>query len=276
MNTNNINQTPINENQVPYYQAVNTWFVNFDWFDLTSCGLLYVKEYDYDNLWEIEIEATPYPFQDGWIVLSYFTRFKRCRFTLVIRAENQTELNNTIDKIKRNIVKKEKNLDILINWQYRRTLASCESINFNREIWTSILSNVDIEFVTYNPHFYLIDPVSELSDEQTTWNYNIDIQNNWTAESDYVVYIVFGVGNTGINEITLIKDWFVLGIEQSISNWDVLIIDWERKDVFYNWNPIDYSWVFLSLELWSNPMQINMNGTAHNYVVTTKFLQKYR
>lgn len=271
-NTNAMNTGPL-----PYEILSQVWLINFGGFDLTECDELYIKEYDYDNVGTIVLESSPYPFIDGGAVLSYLTTEKTLNFKMIIRAENTEELNNKMDEIKRALVKKEKPLDIVVNGKRRRTLANLTSLNFNRDLNNSqIQMDVDLQFKTLSPHFRLKDPITSSSTLQTVNFFDIDFDNQWSAPTDYQIIFVFGTGNTGIQNITLTQSWFVIWVQANINNGDVLVFDGFDFSVKLNNIEIEYTGQFQRLELWSNPITIDFDGTAWNYWVTTKFLQQYR
>lgn len=277
MNYNNLNEATINQTITPYSLLSEVWLINFAWFDMTECWRLYVRNYDYDDLWVVWLETAPYPFIDWWAVLSYLIERKTLNFKMLINADDNNDLNGIIDNLKRRLSKKEQPLDIVVNWVRRRTLASLTDLKINRQLSNQqIQTDIDITFETYSPHFWIKDPITTASTEQTTWSFAIDMDNWWSALSDYKITVIFWTGNSWIDTITLNKDWFVLSIPQTITDWDVLVIDGEKKEVLYNWVSIDYDWVFRRLDLGSNPMLLTMNWSSHNYWVTMKFLEQYK
>lgn len=271
-NTNDMNVWPI-----PYDILSEVWLINFGGFDITECDELYIREYDYDDLGEIVLEAIPYPFIDGGAVLSYLTEKKVLNFKMIIRSDTQEILNDKIDDIKRRLVRKEQPLDIVVNGKRRRTLASLTDLKFNRDLNNqSIQMDVDIQFTTYSPHFRLKDPVSASSTLQTVNFFDIDLDNDGSAPTDYEIYVIFGTWNVGITNITLTQNGFPVSANLSINDGDVVVFSSLSFQVLQNWIEKDYDWQFQRVDLGSNPMQIVMNGSNRNYGVTTKFLQQYR
>ena len=51
-------------------------------------------------------------------------------------------------------------------------------------------------FETHSPHFWLKDPITETSTLQTASFFDIDLDNQGSALSDYVITMIFGTGNS--------------------------------------------------------------------------------
>lgn len=248
--------------------------VLFNWNSLSDCWNLFAWKANYDDINQIKLETYDTPQQDwGWI-LSYFINWKAIDFTLVMKYDSETELNTAIDDLKRKLAIPEWILEITVNWERRRALVSLTSLSFNRNrSQKTVQENVQISFKAMN-FFY-----SKQADNrvfQITWNYSVDISYNWTAKSFFKTYMVFNVWNSWVNQVKITKDWYSIGVNQPINDWDVLIIDWVNKIITLNWNQIDYTGIFRRLEYWNNPFQITFNSWAVVNITTTIIYNKNR
>lgn len=236
-----------------------TWWLVFNWFTLSDCWELARDTSNYDDMNKIDIDTYEAPRIDwGW-VLWYFVRWKSMNFKIVVMKNSEAELNTAIDDIKLKLFKKEWILKIKVNGVYRQVKANLTSLSFNRDFEKpTMLTDVNLSFLA----------MENFADENATYwtevgvntpTLSLDINNTW-ARTDYSLYFIFGAG-TNTTEITIEKDWYTMTIQQAITPWDILIVDWINKQVLYNNTPIDYDWPFVQIEYGSNPILVSINWT---------------
>lgn len=232
----------------------------FNWLDLSDCWELSLDTSNHDDINQVDLDVYNAPRIDwGW-VLGFFVRWKTLNLKMIIMEDTAEELNDMIDYLKLKLFKKEWILRIKVNDKYRQIKASLTNLNFNRDFEKpTILSNVQISFRAME-NFHDEDTTYYTETWITTPTLAMDINNVW-FRVDYQLYFIFGSGIVWTDTFVIEQDWYTLTVNQAVSDWDILIIDWIEKQVLYNWVPIDYDWPFTQLENWSNPILININWT---------------
>ena len=232
----------------------------FNWVDLSDCWELAIDTSNYDDINQIDLDTYQAPRTDWGGVLWYYVRGKNINIKMIIKKNTEAELNDMIDYLKLKLFKKEWLLKIKVNWKYRQVKANLTSLDFNRDfesVW--ILSNVALSFKT----------MENFADENATYGtetgvntptLSLDINNIW-MRTDYVLYLIFGAGVVWTQNITVQKDWYTMTINQAITDWGILIIDWINKKVSYNGVDIDYDWPFVQIENGSNPVLLSIDWT---------------
>jgi len=249
------------------------WGVIFNDFNLLDCVQV-IAEWNYDDINWIQLDTYNAPRTDWGGVLWYYINGKTINFNIVIKEADEEALNTKIDALKKWLAVKNWLLQIEINWVRRVWEANLTSLTFNRDFTKkTIQNNVTATFATTN-HLYAEtgDAVSEVW--YTGNNIAFDIDNLWTTTCFYKIAMIFGSGNAWVDTISLVKDWYTLDISQTITDSDILIIDWVNKVVTLNTVAIDYDWPFTELALWSNPFEININWTT-NVDITVLFNKNY-
>jgi len=242
--------------------SLSEWGIIFNWFNLLDCAEI-VAEGNYDDINSVQLDTYNAPRIDWGGVLGYYINGKAINFNLIIKKDTETELNQTIDDIKKKLAVQEWLLEININWEYRVGKANLTALDFNRNFENkTIQSNVNISFTLTN-HLYASEWESYIELWVTSNSLALDVDNWGTTKCDFKVALVFGAGNSWVDTISIAKDWFTLSISESISDWDLLVIDWVEKQVTLNWSDIDFDWPFRQLDVGSNPMTLNINGTVN-------------
>jgi len=237
---------------------LSEWDIVFWWFNLLDCWEIYAEDGNYDDINKFDISTYNAPRIDWWWLLWYYINWKQIDFRIILRADNETDLNNKIDEMKKKLAKPNQDLKIKINWEYRVWEASLNKFEVNRDFSEgTIQSNIQIWFIA-NTHWESNNSSITTYNNVTT-NINMDIENNWTTSCDYIITIVFSPGSSWVDNIIIEKDWYELEINQSVSPWDVIVINWIEKEVLYMMTEIDYDWVFRQLEVGSNPIILKLN-----------------
>jgi len=232
----------------------------FNGFDISNCWTLSIDTANYDDMNRIALDTYDSPRIDWGGVLWYFVNGKILNIKLIVIQDTEEELNTMIDTLKLKLFKKEWDLKVLINWTYRTIKCSLTSLNFNRDFEKKgILTNVVMSFTAMN----------NFQDEVATYNtevwvatptLSLDIDNTW-ARTDYQVYMIFGAGVAWTNSITLGQDWYTLTVNETIADWDILVLDGIEKQVVLNGVAVDYDWPFVQIQNGSNPILISINWT---------------
>ncbi len=245
----------------------------FNWFNLLDCTE-FVAEWNYDDINSVQLDTYNAPRVDwGW-VLGYYINGKQVEFKLIMSADTEEKLNDNMDLLKKELAVEDWMLEISINWEYRRWEANLTALNFNRDFEkTTIQNNITLSFNMTN-HLYAETSDAITEGAVTSSPLHMDIDNEWTTKCFYKVALIFWIGNVGVNTIRIDHDWFFIEINQTMSDWDILLIDWVNKEVLHNTTNLDYDWVFTELNTDSNPMVVTINWTL-NVDVTILFNKNY-
>jgi hypothetical protein len=251
---------------------VQTGWIIFNWFNLLDCWEI-VAEGNYDDINWVQIDTYKIPREDGNWLLWYYINGKQINFKLIIKEDTEEALNIKIDEVKKKLTKKDWELKIRVNGEYRTQKAYLSNMEFNRD-WEkkTIQNNISFWF-TLLDHFYS-DAGTVVTEFNVTWNKAFDLENKGTASCFFKAVMIFWNSNAWVNMVRIDKDWYFLQTNTSISNWSVLIIDGVNKEVTLNGNSIDYDWVFVEMQTWSNPLQISINW-VHNVDITILYNEMY-
>lgn len=232
----------------------------FNSFNLSDCWELSWDTSNYDDMNKIDIDTYDAPRIDGGWVLGYFVRGKSLKFSLVVKKNTEQELNEFIDDFKLKLFKKEWYLRILVNGKYRQVKASLTSLEFNRDFEKpTYLTNVSLSFMAMEN---FKDETSTYWTETSVFSPTLSLDiNNTGARTDWSLYFIFWAWVSNCDEITIQKDWYTLTINETMADWDILIVDWQTKQVLHNWVSIDYDWPFTQIDTWSNPILVSVNWT---------------
>lgn len=202
----------------------------------------------------IDFDSFEFPLTNWRWFLWYFQRWKKISFDLLIKWSTNEELNNNIDELRKAIFQPNKNLDIKTNWVVRRIKATCLSNPKSINHYNITFLKTKLDFETLEPFFYKLNYQTNSFLDKTE-NFTEEITNQWTSEALPIFFITFKNSIVWTNSIE-VEIWEnSIIINQTINTWDTLIINWETKEVKYNWTIIDYDWVFPYL--WVNWNSIN-------------------
>lgn len=258
-NTDIFNSVPLNT-WSPFANDLISDDIIFNWFWFQNENVV-TSFKDDQNLPEIELNSFQNPIIDGGAVLN--RRFASKNITLkgVLKTATASEMETLIDTFKQKTTAVEGFLDIKINGEYRRTKATCiKSDVFQRRNFDITRCPFEITFQTLDPFFYLKTKETYF-EQNVSADLNIDLAYYWNASAYPKIYMFFAWSIVWTDTISVELNWRKIDFVQSISDFDVLIIDCIDKQVTLNWNIIDYNWSFPFLEYWSNVFDININWT---------------
>lgn len=238
----------------------------FDWYNLHSNNIR-VQAVNYDDEWGIDLNIFEAPRIDWWGVLWHYWRSKDISFKLSLSSDTADWLNALIDELKMKTQTTEWRLEVEVNGVVRRVKASIVNLKFNREYYhLTFLPNVEITFRTIDPHWQKKTNTS-FSFEKTDDSQE-DIVNNGTRATNPVFYVIFKTWCSGVSQLKITIDWYAIIVSSAFVPWDLLTIDCENKIVQKNGTSIDYSWVFPTLNVGSNPV-------FFDYTFTTLFVDVF-
>lgn len=249
---------------------MQTWTFSFNWRNLDNWNSVRVISSNHDDLWSIDFQTYNTPLQDWWWVLWKYYRSKTITIVLSVSAWNAFWLNALIDEIKYETSKTEWILKIIINDVVRERTATCTSLKFNRQSFNvDRCGNVVLTFSCVNPHSHLVDRDS-ISFDSLTWTYLTSLMYEWKAESFPTLYIEVDSWSSSWMSFTL--NWYTIAITTSLTAWDIIIFDWEKKSVFVNNVEVAYTWPFTPLNYGENVYAITNSWT---YTWTLSYFTKF-
>lgn len=260
-----LNQNPANTN------APNTGNIptNISQDDIVINGFSisneFIKTFSLDDNAQVDLSAASRPQSDWSIFLSNFKTGRPIRLGIFVKGTDVADFTQKIDELRKNMFKKNVFLDHKVNWVVRRIVVNCTSS-------PKILQHYNITFLRIEATFQALEPYWFLLQNQSTSINNVsasfqeEITTIWSAPSDPVAYVIFNTTNT--TQVKM-KIWDIneIIIDHTFSNWHILKIDGEKKEVLVNDSEIDYSWIFPIMEVWTNFFEFTINWTFNANVV---------
>ena len=245
----------------PRWWTSESWMLVFNWYNLHNWISRRIINSNHDDLWKVAYETYDYPRADWWNALSKYYRTKTIVLNMSLCSPTEEWLNDLIDELKFQTSKTQWFLDIIINWIVRRREATLISLEFWRKSFNvNRLWNVVLRFECVNPLSFT------LSSNTNTYSwisgaYATEINYTWKVVAYPTIYINVS-SETNLNTFSINMNWYVFTINEEISAWNLIQIDWESKLVRIDWNVISYDWPFPAIEPWLNHIEISLNSWA--------------
>lgn len=260
LNTKQFNLIKFNE-----WKVWITWFITWEivfWdFILHKTNNISLN-YTNINSWP-SVEDNTYNKPDiNWVWLnSYFLRAKTINLNWILKWNNKEDLEKRMINMIWKLAEVNKFLQIITWWIILRARAYCKNLDNifnNRQYFHNT-------FVPFNITFQINSPFWEgVLLNSITYNINStlleEIQNLWNAEAEPIINITFNSASW-VDEIWLEFNNKNIIIQKNISVNDIIKIDSEQKNIFLNWDEIDYLGELPTLKVWSNPFVISINWT---------------
>ena len=254
-----------------WIKLFHDWVFMFNNWNLDNWSNIRVIASNHDDIWTIDFDTYKTPLQDWWWVLWKYYRTKTIEFILSVSADSEESLNDLIDEIKFQTSKTEWILKIIINWITRMRTATCVSLKFNRKSFNvNRCWNIVLTFNCVNPHSQLQNPTNESFVAQT-WTYSWVFFYVWRAESFPTLQL--SIDSWTATWMSFELNWYTITIDTSLTAWDVITFDWEKKEVLVNNTEVAYTWPFTPVIYWDNVFTIT-NEWTFSWVLSyfTKFL----
>lgn len=244
----------------------------FEWYWLQNSNII-TSETNFWNLPKIDLLTYRTPKSDWWWVIDRFYAERDIKLSWVIYWSDTEDLEDRIDAFKNVFSKKTWYLDFKVNWVYRRTKVSLiNSDIIDRRHYDITRAKFDLTFKAMEVFRYEKDHVYKAFFGTTT-NINEDITNTGSIYSDPVINILVNSATT-VTQIKA-KIWTKqITINQTISAWDIIEIDWINKQVTINWTPVDYLGSFPVIDSWVNLFDFQSNWTF-DYDIVVLYRKNY-
>lgn len=215
------------------------------------------------------INLTEVP-QWNWQILNdTFFWWREISLEWYLKADNRADLDVLIDEFKLQMSMQNKYLRWKVGWESREVLATVSDLTFwvKNNIYIKFeitFKSQDAFFSKYKQQAFLLEWISDNTRVE-------DIRNEWKVASPLVI-IAFKEDIVWTDTIKVKVRWVWIEISQSISDWDLLVIDGQKMTVKHNWTELDFDWVFPEFENGSNNTTIEINWT---YTADFNFIYKY-
>lgn len=220
-----------------------------------------------DNFPSIDFQDYPLPRIDWTWFLSRFFRSKIINITWILKHNTELDLQLLIDEFKEKLSKTNGVFKYLINWEIRKITANCTSLNIDKEFYNITWAPFTITLKTTESFFYLENNLT-VTDSSAVSPRTIQVNNNWSAISLPQCYLTFS-WVTWTNSVSLALNNRTITYSWTISNWDILLIDCQEKQLLLNWSVVEYSWTFPQLELDINSLIFTINWTfTCDYIIS--------
>jgi phage-related protein len=133
-----------------------------------------------------------------------------------------------------------------------------------------------LEFLALDPFFHDMDYTAETSENVTSLNFGITVENLGTIHARPVITVIFEAATSvtafQFNNLT---NGGVMNITHSFSAGDILVIDAEASTVTINGAQVDYDGLFPRLDYGSNNCSLVTTGSAAQFTSTISFKRSY-
>jgi len=268
-----VNKFVFNEGD-PFVLSTITDDIIFKSFWLQNANIVTSFKDDH-NLPNIDLNTYENPVIDGgWVLNRKYTN-KDITLRGVLLADTASALQTLIDNFKLKTSEVEWYLEIKVDWVYRRTKATCvKSDLFDKKHYDITRCPFEITFRTLEPFFYLRSDETVL-ESWVTANITVDISYNGTAKTYPKFLFAFNSWNTGVTQVAIALNGKTITITDTFSDWDVMIVNCETKEVLINGVDTDYSGVFPNLEYWTNIVETTFTKTTLNVDMSFLYAKNY-
>jgi len=226
---------------------------------------------------ELVTFKTPRADGGGWNG-DYF-RERRIKVSGIIEKTTASLLEAELDTFKRKMTTSQGNLDIKVDGEVRRIIATLEDpqVMFaRREGYHITFAPFDMTFLAVEPMWHALDYETLTAEDIALLSYPSEVEVTGSYKAQPVIVIIVQAAtsitalafeNTTNDDAITVSDSFAAG--------DVLTIDCEEKSVTINGVEVDYDGVFPELEVGVNEFTITATGTSIQYTATVKYRTTY-
>lgn len=227
--------------------TTDIWYFQFQ--DVTITRLKYLSPKDTNVMRE--------SFQNTGVHYNNRDELKNIIVEWWIKASSRGVLLQKIDTMNSDIVGQTKYLKIAEWSQSRRCKAVCTVHDYSENRENIDVMNFQFVFETYD---YMEDITPEDTLASFSAPYTFNINRSWTAEAKLRLTLSFWSASW-VTQLSLNIAWSEILITTAISNWDVIVVDWDELKVLKNWTKIWFVGTIPRLKSVNNSVTITPNGT---------------
>lgn len=258
-------------------QAISGEAFSFNGFGLQNAHITTTLA-DYDSPPERNHQLNKIARADGAVRAQTNYYVKKVAIKGVLSYSTLAATEEALSEFKRKMVEIEKNLDIIVNGERRRYVATVQNTDTMIQRGRTDITRIpfDLQFVCKTP--FGLDTEYQI---QTEYGYTalinpstVDNVGEATARPIYIFSIAAATGITGL-EIENETTEETITIDESVVAGDVLRIDVEEMTVTLNGDNINYTGVFPFLATGNNSLVIRWTGTSVEYTFDIKYKKTY-
>jgi len=203
---------------------------------------------------------------DGWTVIDKRYWNRHLNFNLFIQWADNIDLIDKIHLLQQELNSPNWKLYITRNWVVYSYNATCTNIVVPSFSTTDdFVENIAINFLLTSPHWIIEEAVNKQTHEIA--NFQSIIQNVWNYKAYPKIMLIWTAWCNITNSVISIDVlWWiapiVVTIAQTITNWDVLIVDYDLKIITLNWIDVLFDWFLAPLQVWFNVMNFTFTWTV--------------
>lgn len=279
MNTSLLDTFLLND-QNPTFEVLADAFddIEFDGYSLQNSSIIAQDIVIYSSP-SRELITYKVPRNDGGRLNGNYYRDRRIKIKGIIQAASRTLLEQAMDTFKRRMHTPEGNLDLKVNGEIRRipaTLQNSGDMFGERRGFHITYTPFQLEFLALDPFFHDMDYTAETSENITSLNFGITVENLGTIYARPVITVIFEAATSvTAMQFNNLTNEGSMSITRSFAVGDILVIDAENSTVTVNGVEVDYDGLFPRLDYGSNNCSLVTTGSAVQFTSTISFKRSY-
>lgn len=247
------------------------WDIVYNGYVLHKRDTVYASSADFYNTPTIQDETYDIPNDNGIGLLDYKYRKRTIRIQGTINKSNNSQLVTEINEMKKALWEPNKVVQIVFGGVPRRATGYVSNLSFEQNHYNIRWTRYTVDIVITDPFFENIKLLTSTFASITS-TFSESELNRGTTTTPAVFSMTF-FSATSVDEITITMWDTWVTINETISWWDIIKVDWREKKVTINGNAVDYTGVLPIMQLGSNTYTIEVNGT---YEYTLNLQHKLR
>lgn len=256
--------------------------LSFDGTSLQSSSII-TGSIQHENISQKRLNIQKFADKEGGNLIRPDFDVKIITIEGVVKGSSQSNLESSVDNLKKLLNGQEKNLDIEYAGGTRRYIATCSRMEFKRYHYTIDVIDFQAEFSISNPPLGKAIDTATLSDLANTNSYAATATGEHDGYADYggtfrpkpIIKITFTSAN-GIRKV-IFRNTDGIGflsatqiLNHKFYDGDILLIDTNEGTVQVNGTDVEFSLGIPSFSLSNNVYRLKIVGKAYN--VDLKFI----
>lgn len=158
--------------------------VTFNSVSLQSSTII-TGEIQHENIQQKRLNIQKFAYREGGNLIRPEFDVKTITLSGIIKGSSQSDLENAIDTLKKNLNVVDKNLDVEYANGTRRYIATCSKLSFDRKHYTVNIIDWKAEFTASNPPFGTSLDTSTIEDLSNTNTFAATLTGTHDGYADY-------------------------------------------------------------------------------------------